>query len=147
MGYQINSVWTRLRKDDIERLNEIIDDEYCVEQEIGRKLNLMNKLTEAFDEELNRFNFDAVLSFMNGHDWKWAFYEDSKSFYKVPDKDDIIKTLKTDFLKHALYDIIERGKTEAGTESGGLVLNIGIDGNDVWCRIYFDIAHFISNEH
>ena len=147
MGYQINSTWTRLRKDDIERLNEIIDDEYCIEQEIGRKLNLMEKLTDAFDEEVNRFNFDVVLEFMNSHDWKWAFYENGKSFYKVHDKDDIIKTLKTDFLKHALYDIIELGKSEAGTESGGLVIDMGVHGSDVWCRINFDIAHYTSDEH
>ena len=29
MGYKINSIWTKLRKDDIMELNAIIDDEYC----------------------------------------------------------------------------------------------------------------------
>ena len=35
MGYQINSTWTKFRRKDIEKLNEIIDDEYLY---LGQRL-------------------------------------------------------------------------------------------------------------
>ena len=142
MGYQINTTWKKLREKDILELNKIIDDEYCNELEIGRKLNLMDKLNKVFNEELSNINFDNILDFMEVNDWKWSIYKNGKSYYEVPTKEYIIDQLKNDFLKHCMFEIIELNKTESGRESGGIVLDIGINGNDAWCRIYFDIAHY-----
>ena len=143
MGYKINSTWTKLRERDIEKLNKIIDDEYCNELEIGRKLNLMDKLTKAFDKELATIDFDIITNYMEMNNWTWAMYKNGKSFYKVPSKEYIIDSLRNETLKHALFNIIELKKKEYYVESGGLVFNMGIndDESSIWCRIYFDIAH------
>ena len=67
MGYEINSTWTRMHKTDIEELNDIIDDKYCREMEIARKLNLMKKFKEAFDKEINSLENEVrrVISMKN----------------------------------------------------------------------------------
>lgn len=145
MGYQINSTWTELRRKDIEALNKIIDDQYCNELEIGRKLNLMEKLNKAFEDELKHFNFDVVLKFMHDNNWEWSHYENGKSFNAVPTKEYMIEQLRNDFLKHCMFNIIELGKSESSVGSGGLILDIGIHGSNTWCNIYFDIAHFIKD--
>ena len=39
MGYKINSNWTKEQKNDVEKLNKILDNSYCQELEISRKIN------------------------------------------------------------------------------------------------------------
>lgn len=144
MGYKINSTWTKLREDDIKKLNEIIDDKYCCEREIGRKLNIMKKFNEAFQKEVSKFRFDIVLKFMKEHDWEWIHYENDKSFYAVPTKKDIIDVLKNEHLKHGLYEIIELGKTSYIVESGGIIFKMYIHDGKYYVDIMFDIAHFVK---
>ena len=141
MGYEINSTWTRLREKDIQKLNEIIDDEYCNELEIGRKLNIMKKFTEAFDNEVNSLYWENILEFMTDHNWTWVFY-DGKEQYRIPTKEEMIERLKTDFLKHALYEIIELGKNSYSSFSGGFNVEMGIYEGNYYVHICFDIAHF-----
>ena len=150
MGYKINSPWTELRKNDIEKLNEIIDNEYCIEQEIGRKLNIMKVFEELFKKAIEDFNFDLVLKFMHDHNWVWSMYENGKSFYKIPNKIEMIKMMRREFLNHGLYAIIELGKKEWGSTTGGVVFDMGITGeyaskNNCYLNIYFDIAHFVND--
>ena len=128
MGYQINSTWTRLREKDINRLNEIIDDEYCIEQEIGRKLHIMEVFENLLEEEFNRLKWSNIKNFMNANNWEWSFYENGKSFYKIPDIGDMRKMIKREFFNHALYDIIELGKKEYTCSTGGFVFNAGMTG-------------------
>ena len=146
MGYKINSTWTRLRQDDIKKLNEIIDDEYCNELVIGHKLNLMEKFNQEFEDEINRFNFDIVLKFMKENDWKWTTYDCGKPSAEVPSKETMIEAMKTDFLKHGLFHIIELGETHYGCSSGGMFIDMGINGSDVYLSLGFDISHF-HHEH
>lgn len=145
MGYQINSTWTKLREKDINKLNKIIDDEYCIELEIGRKLNLMEKFNKAFNEAIKNFNFDIVIKFMKDNNWKWFHSEDGKDFYEVPTRSYMIDRMKEDFLKHGLYEIIELDKTSYGVSSGGIVFEMNIVGNECYVEIYFDISHFKKN--
>lgn len=149
MGYQINSTWTRFREKDINRLNDIIDNEYCIEQEIGRKLHIMEVFENLLEEEFNRLRFDIIEQFMQAANWEWFFYENGKSFYKIPDKNDMIKMIKCEFFDNALYDIIELGKKEYTVSSGGFVFSAGMNGNypskdNCYLNIWFDIAHFIK---
>ena len=150
MGYQINSTWTELRRDDIERLNKIIDDEYSNEQEIARKLRIMTTFEKKLEEAIEDFNFDVVIEFMKQHNWRWAHYKNGKSYMAVPTREDIIDTIKREFLKHALYDFIERNKKEYSCSTGGLVFFAGYDGDwcdddSAWLTIYFDIANYIGD--
>lgn len=145
MGYEINSTWTKLRENDIRKLNEIIDDEYCKEREIGRKLNIMKEFNKAFDEAVSEFRFDIVLNFMKEHNWEWFHYENGKSFYAVPTKEHFIKTLKNDYLKHGLYEIIELGKTSFSMSGGGIVFSMDMIGHECYVEIGFDIAHFTKD--
>ena len=133
MGYEINSTWTKLREKDIQKLNEIIDDEYCNELEIGRKLNIMKKFS---------LYWENILEFMTDHNWTWFFY-DGKEQYRIPTKEEMIERLKTDFLKHGLYEIIELGKNSYGSFSGGFNVEMGIHEGNYYVHICFDIAHFI----
>ena len=142
MGYKINSIWKERRKNDIEKLNAIIDDEYCNELEIGRKLNLMEKFNNALEEALDEFDFNAVIQFMKDNDWEWAHYENGKSFYAVPTKKHIIETIKNDFFKHGLYEIIVLNKTSFRALSGGIVFDMNLIDGKAFIDIYFDIAHF-----
>lgn len=143
MGYKINSTWKQLRKNDIEELNSIIDDEYCNELEIGRKLSLMKKIKKAFDEELKSFNFDTVLKFMNDNNWEWANY-DGTSQLAIPTKEKIIEHLRAN-LKHGMYRIIELNEKSYNVFSGGIVFEIDIIGYNAYVSIYFDIAHFVKD--
>ena len=146
MGYKINSTWTRLRQDDIKKLNEIIDNEYCNELVIGRKLNMMKKFNQEFENEIDSLNFDIILKFMKDNDWKWSTYENGKPSLKVPSKKYIIKVLRNEFLNHGLFHIIELGETQYSCSSGGLTINMGVNGSDVYLSICFDISHF-HHEH
>ena len=143
MGYKINSVWAQLRKNDIEELNSIIDDEYCNELEIGRKLNLMKEIKKAFNKELESFNFDTVIKFMNDNNWEWANYDGTLQ-YAIPTKEKMIEHLRSN-LKHGMYKIIKLNEKSYQTFSGGIVFSINIIGNDVYVSIYFDIAHFVKD--
>ena len=145
MGYEINSTWTRLREKDIEKLNEIIDDEYCRELEIGRKLNIMKKFNEAFDKAVSEFRFDIVLKFMLDNNWEWFHYENGKSFYAVPTKEHFIKVLKNEYLKHGLYEIIELGKTSFSMSGGGIMFSMNMYGDEYYVEIGFDISHFTKD--
>jgi len=146
MGYQINSLWSKLRKNDIEKLNSIIDDEYCNELEIGRKLHIMKIFDELLEEALNTFNFDVVLQFMQNKNWEWYLRDDT---YGVPSKEDIIHEIRSDFYKHGLFKIIELNEKSYGMSGGGIVFEMGMDGNypdknNCYLNIYFDIAHLVD---
>lgn len=141
MGYEINSTWTRMHKTDIEELNDIIDDKYCREMEIARKLNLMKKFKEAFDKEINSLNWDNITKFMQENEWVWYIGGELHNM-AIPTKDEMIARLKLDFLKDGLYEIIELGEESYSSFSGGFYFNMGINGNDCFVNIFFDIAHF-----
>ena len=142
MGYEINSTWTKIHENDIKKLNEIIDDEYYKELEIGRKLNIMKKFNKAFYEAVSNFRFDIVLKFMKDNNWEWHHYENGKSFYAVPTKEHFIEVLKNDYLEHGLYDILELGKTSFSMSVGGIVFSMDMIGDNCYVNIGFDIAHF-----
>lgn len=146
MGYEINSTWTRLREKDIKKLNEIIDDEYCRELEIGNKLNIMKKFNEAFDKAIKDFRFDVVIKFMKDYNWQWFHYVNGKSFYAIPTKEHFIEVLKNDYLKHGLYEIIELGKTSFNISGGGIIFSMDMIGNECFVEIGFDISHTITDE-
>lgn len=146
MGYQINSAWTKLREKDILELNKIIDDEYCNEIEIGRKLNIMEAFEKKLDEAINDFDFDTVIKFMKSVNWEWAHYKNGKHYYAVPSRADIIDSIKSNF-KHGLYNIIELNKKNYCVSGGGIVFDMGMKmdyplSDTIWIDIYFDIAHF-----
>lgn len=141
MGYEINSAWTRMRKTDIEELNDIIDDKYCREMEIARKLNLMKKFKEAFDKEINSLNWDNITKFMQENEWAWYIGGELHNM-AIPTKEEMIARLKIDFLKDGLYEIIELGKESYSSFSGGFYFNMEINGNNCLANIFFDIAHF-----
>lgn len=145
MGYQINSAWTKLREKDIQKLNSIIDDGYCKELEIGRKLNIMEKFNKAFYKAISEFNFDIVLNFMRDNNWEWAHYENGKSFYEVPTEEHMIDVMKNDYLKHGLYNILELGKTSYSVSGGGIMFSMDMIGNECYVEIGFDIAHFTKD--
>jgi len=146
MGYEINSTWTRLRQDDIKKLNEVIDDEYCRELEIGRKLNMMKKFTEEFEDEIKSLNWDNITKFMHDNNWEW-YMGGRLSFDNcaIPTKEEMIDRLRTHFFKHGLYNIIELGTEHFSTFSGGFNFEMGYNGDNYWVHICFDIAHF-SNQ-
>lgn len=145
MGYEINSTWTKLRRKDIQKLNEIIDDEYCKELEIGRKLSIMENFNKAFDEAISNFRFDIVLKFMQEHNWDWFHYENGKSFYAVPTKEHFIEVLKEEYLKQGLYEIIELGETSFSMSGGGIMFSMDMVGYECFVEIGFDIAHFTKD--
>lgn len=145
MGYKINSDWTRFHENEINRLNEIIDDEHCNEVEIGRKLNIMHRFEDEFNKEIENLNWDSILKFMNDTNWQWCFY-DSVSNYRVPTKEEIIKRLRNDYFKRCLYHIIELRETHYSSFSGGFSVELGYIGDNCWVNIYFDIAHFWEDE-
>ena len=140
MGYAINTTWTRLRRNDIEKLNEIIDDEYCRELEIGRKLNVMKKFKDEFDKEINSLNWERITNYMEENNWQW-YMGGRLDNCAIPTKEEMIERLKTDFLKHGLYEIIELGKDRYSSFSGGFNVEMGYEGNTYWVHICFDIAH------
>jgi len=149
MGYQINSTWTRLRENDINHLNEIIDDEYCNEQVIAAKLHILEVFEELLDEELNRLRFDVIQTFMKENNWVWAFYENGKSYVAVPNINQMIKFIKEDFFKHALFEFIELNKKEYTVSGGGFVFSAGMNGDypskdNCYLNIWFDISHFVD---
>lgn len=144
MGYAINTTWTQLRRKDIEELNKIIDDEYCRELEIGRKLHMMKAFTEEFNKEIESLNWDSIIKFMGDNNWKWYMGGDLDNF-QIPTKEQMIERLKTDFLKHGLYGIIELGKDRYSSFSGGFNVEMGCNGDRYWVHICFDIAHFYKH--
>ncbi len=139
MGYEINSVWTEYRKKEIEELNEIIDNEYYIEREISKKLDIKRRFEEELKDELNFFNFDNVIHVMKLYNWQWI--DDIKTWtYKTKSRTDIIKQIK-DLFKEGLYRFIEEGEKDYTVSTGGIVLNMGRNGDNVWVNIWFDIAH------
>ena len=149
MGYQINSTWTRLREKDINRLNKIIDDEYCNEKVIARKRHILEIFEELLDEELNRLKFDIIQDFMVKNDWTWSIYENGKSYESVPTIKQMIDFIKENFFKHALFEFIELNNKEYTVSSGGFVFSAGMNSNypskdNCYLSIWFDIAHFIE---
>ena len=142
MGYEINSTWTRLRQDDIKKLNEVIDNKYCQELEIGRKLNVMKKFTEEFENEIQSLNWDNITNYMKENNWQW-YMGGRLDNYAIPTKEHMIERLASaDFLKRGLYEIIELGKDRFSTFSGGFNFEMGYNGSTYWVHICFDIAHF-----
>jgi len=147
MGYKINSTWTRLREKDINRLNEIIDDEYFNEKLIGRKLNILKIFEELLDEELDRLNFDRIHNFMKENNWVWSIYENNKLHEAVPTIKQMIDFIKEDLFKNALFDLIELNKKEYVASSGGFILCAGTNSeypsrDNCYLNIWFDISHF-----
>jgi hypothetical protein len=146
MGYEINSPWTRLRANDIARLNNIIDNKHNIESQIGYKLSIMTTFENLFNEELNNINFDVIENLMKVNNWTWSMYKDGTSYYAVPTKDDMIKFLKREFFNEALYNFIELDERDYLTECGGFVFHMSMIGkyaskDTCFLRIYFDIAH------
>lgn len=141
MGYEINSVWTKLKEKDIRKLNEIIDDKYCKEHEIAIKLYIMNKFNDALNDEILVVNWDNVLRFMRENNWTWYLDDD----YKIPTKEEIIERIRTDYFNPGLYQILEKGENRYSVFSGGIVFEMGYSGHygdNYWVSIYFDIAHY-----
>lgn len=145
MGYKIDTPWTNMHKHDIEMLNSIIDDKYCIENEIGRKLSIMKQINEEFNREVNSINFDNIVNYMQSNDWKWAFYDDGPS-YRVPTKDEMITFLKKNFLKNGLYEMIELQKSRFSVSSGGFWFDISLNDGTYYVNIVFDIAHFMKDD-
>lgn len=141
MKYEINSIWTRLRQDDIKKLNEIVDNEYCRELEIGRKLNIMKYFTKEFENEIKELNWGCITKFMQDNNWQW-YMGGGFDNCAIPTKEQMIERLREDYLKLGLYEIIELGKDSFSTFSGGFNFEMGYMGNTYWVHIYFDIAHF-----
>lgn len=146
MGYKIDSAWAKFCEEDIKKLNNIIDDEYCQQLEIRHKISIMEKFEKAFWEEVSKIRFDIIRKFMLDNDWKWIHYKGSKAFYAVPTKEHVIDVLKNDYLKHGLYEIIELGKTSFCMSGGGIMFSMNIYGNECYVDIGFDIAHFIMDK-
>ena len=142
MGYEIKSIWTQLHSKDIEELNEIIDDEYCRELEIGKKLNIMKKFKAEFNKEINSLNWEEITNYMKEHNWVW-YMDGSFDNQAIPTKEQMIERLERDFLKHGLYDIIELCKDRYSSLSGGFNVEMGCNGDSYWVHICFDIAHFV----
>jgi len=139
MGYEINTTWRKFRENDIMQLNQILDNEYMDELTIGKEINIMKKFNKAFDEALSEFDFDAVLQYMEDHDWEWS----NGSKDEIPTKERMIENMRKR-LNQGLYEIIKRGKTEYGTFSGGIVFDMRMVGYECYVNIYFDIAHFVK---
>lgn len=137
MGYEINNTWRKFHENDIMQLNQILDNEYMDELMIGREINIMKKFNKAFDNALSAFDFDAVLKYMEEHDWKWGLEA------KTPTKEQMIDNMR-ERLNHGLYEIIKRGKTKYGNFSGGIVFDMCMVGYECYVNIYFDIAHFVK---
>ena len=137
MGYLINSVWTKMKENDIKKLNNIIDDKYCQELEIGRKINIMKKFEDIFDKEINSLYWDNIITYMRSNNWGYGFDNELQT------KESLIDFLKNDFLKHGLYNIIELNRTSYQAFSGGFLFDMGIaPSGNYYVNIYFDIAHF-----
>lgn len=145
MGYKIDSIWTKMNENRIDKLNAIIDDHYCIENEIARKLSIMDQITQEFNREVNSINFDNIVNYMQANDWKWAFYDDGPS-YRVPTKDEMITFLKENFLRNGLYDMIELGKHRFNISSGGFCFDISLNNGIYYVNIVFDIAHFMKDD-
>lgn len=142
MGYQINSTWTKMKKNDIMKLNEIIDNNYFIENEIARKLNMMNDITKEFEKEISYINFDSIIKYMQANDWKWSFYDGGPQ-ERIPTKDEMIRFLRDNFLTHGLYEMIELNKDRFDVASGGFYFDMGLSSNGTYyVQIIFDIAHF-----
>ncbi len=76
---------------------------------------------------------------MKLYNWQWI--DDIKTWtYKTPSRTDIIKQIK-DLFKEGLYRFIEEGEKDYTVSTGGIVLNMGRNGDNVWVNIWFDIAH------
>lgn len=139
MGYEINSIWTEYHKKEIDELNEIIDNEEYIEREISKKLDIKRRFEKELNDELNFFNFDAVIHVMKLYNWQWI--DDIKTWtYKTPSRTDIIKQIN-DLFKEGLYRFIEQNETHYTVSTGGIVLNMGRKGDNMWVNIWFDIAH------
>jgi hypothetical protein len=150
MGYKINSTWTRLREKDINRLNEIIDDEYFNEKIIGRKLHILKIFEELLDNELARLRFDIIQKFMKENNWVWSMYENDKLHEAVPTIKQMIDFIKEDLFKNALFDLIELNKKEYTASSGGFILNAGTSSeypskDNCYLSIWFDISHLVND--
>lgn len=143
MGYEINSIWTQIHEKDIKKLNEIIDDEYRKELEIGRKLNIMKKFNKAFDDAINDIYWDNILEYMKKNNWEWAFYDNGEN-YRIPTKQEMIERLRKEYLNYGLYEILELGKKEFSLFGGGFNFKMRYSGDDYFVFIYFDIAHFVK---
>lgn len=137
MGYEINTTWRKFHENDIMQLNQILDNEYRNELTIILEINIMKKFNKAFDNALSAFDFDAVLKYMEEHDWKWGLEAET------PTKEQMIDNMR-ERLNHGLYEIIKRGKTEYGDFSGGIVFDMRMVGYECYVNIYFDIAHFVK---
>ena len=147
MGHPINSTWTRIHEKDINKLNAILDNEYCNELEIGRQLQIMRTFEQLFAKALEDFNFDVVIKFMEDNYWEWSMYKNGKSYSKVPNKEEMIKMIRREFFNHGLYNIIKLRKNHYSATSGGVVVDMGMTGewpseDNCYLNIYFDIASF-----
>ena len=154
MKYEINSTWTRMRSKDIEKLNEILDDEYCVEMEIGRKLSLMKVCRTEMENAIKDFNFEIVIAFMKKCNWVWAYTEEEKITHKqcTPSRVDFEKYFEECF-RHALFRFIENGENIYHVESGGIIFYLHCrdilrpSNHNTYCSISFDISQLKRGEY
>ena len=141
MEYKINSNWTREQKNDVEKLNKILDNSYCQELEISRKINIMKEFESSFKKEIENIYWDNILDYMKTTNWVWVFPEHGIYYERTPSKEEMIKRLK-DLFEDGLFNIIKLGKTEYICSTGGFTISLHMINNHYNVDILFDIAHY-----
>ena len=135
--YNSNSDWAVRNRDYLNKLNDIMNDEYCVELELSRKIEMLKKFEHAFNNELNNLNWDNIINYMHSNNWGYGWNNELQNREQFED------FLRNDFFKHGLYRIIKMNQTSYSTFSGGFAFDMGITSSGVhYVNIYFDIAHF-----
>ena len=147
MGYPIKILWDNDFADEVRALNEIIDNEHRADDklmaEIHRKLDLKREFDREFQEQLQWFNFDVVLRFMNSVNWTWSGYENGEEYRRIPDRATMTEQIER-LYKDGLYSILEEGSEHVYTQTGGLVLLMNIYNGHAYVGIHFDIAAYVS---
>ena len=141
MKYSTKTTWASFRKDEIEYLNEIAENECLNEIQLGRKLNDIKKFKEAFDNEIKLINWDTILNFMSKNKWHWGNSDE------CPTKEKMIETLSGfTFFKNGIYHIVELGEKEFSVFTGGFNFQMGKYNGTYCVHICFDIAHYFYED-
>lgn len=140
--YNSNSNWAVRNREYLNKLNDIMNDEYCVELELGRKIEMLKKFENAFYKEINDLNWDNIIDYMHTNNWGYGWDNELQTREQLED------FIKNDFFKHGLYRIIKMNQTSYSTFSGGFAFDMGITPSGVYyVNIYFDIGHFHKENH
>lgn len=131
--------WKQEHQDEINRLNAILEDDYCNELYLREKLKLFKKFEEELEDAKKYFNFKRVLKYMNDVNWTWAYTNQGNN--KVPTKEDLLRCID-ELFRHSMFTILKEGKKSTCIATGGLVMNCGISGDDVYISLFFDISIF-----